>query len=314
MADASLRLAVRHRLGLLPYESLSRQSCHCRFRTRFTDDPDHFHSCEKFKRTFLTQRHNNLVQVVQDLAINAGFMAIREPNAHVRPEGIAEQAALSKDYNRHADLLLLRHDLKLYVDVTVVRPTRASTLHAQARSVSTLPLTATRAPASWKHSKYDEIARVNGYRMVPFVVESYGGIGAEANTLLHTLASHSKELSPQAFLLHAHKRLSVALQSSNANVAQLAMQQFHLHQHQSSRSGYDYYQQKVREEKLRYAIPEDGDRLARRVSYAITAAAAEAAELEEDAKREEEQRDSFIHAHRVCFADVSRTISLQVAA
>jgi hypothetical protein len=89
MSDASVRLAIRHRLGLLPYESLARTKCICRFNTRFADDPDHFHSCDKFKTSVLNQRHNNIVQVLQDLAVNAGFIAIREPNSHIRPADIA---------------------------------------------------------------------------------------------------------------------------------------------------------------------------------------------------------------------------------
>src|SRR5665648_110947 len=60
MADESVRLGVRKRLGLLPFECLSTVRCSCRARTPFSSDPDHFHSCDYFKRTLLTQRHNNL--------------------------------------------------------------------------------------------------------------------------------------------------------------------------------------------------------------------------------------------------------------
>ena len=45
-----------------------------------------------------------------------------------------EHTAGKDNYNRHADLLLLRHGTKIYVDVLVTRPTRASLLHTAAGS------------------------------------------------------------------------------------------------------------------------------------------------------------------------------------
>jgi len=318
MADASLRMAVRHRLGLLPYESMEKQHCMCRFHTSFKSDPDHFHSCEKFKRTLLTQRHNNLVQVLQDLAVSVGFTAIREPNSHVRPEAIAQQANLSKEYNHHADLLLLRHGLKLYIDVTVTRPTMESLLKTAPLSVSTQPLFSTRRAAGRKHDKYDEIARVNEYRMVPFAVETYGGIGSEATTLLYTMAAHSKEYSPAQFLTHAYARLSVALQSSNADIAQLGMEQLHLRQHAANPNQFDCSQRERDRRNAQYAQPEDGKKLERRVSLIVQAAEAKA-ETAAVAEREAEEEEAaasasalgssfsafaFLHEHRVAFADV----------
>jgi len=311
ISNASLRLAVRHRLGVLPYDSLSDQRCYCTTKTPFALDPDHFHSCAKHRRTLLTQRHNNLVQVLQDLAVSVGFSAIREPNSHVRPETIAAQASGSEEYNHHADLLLLKHGLKLYIDVTVTRPTKESVLKMSKRAgASTTPLFATRTAAAMKHYKYDEIARVNEYRMVPFAVETYGGIGAEATTLLYTMAAHCKEYSPREFLLHAHRRISVALQSSNADIAQLAMQQHHLRQHAANQASFDH-NQRVRDAHLRiYAQPADGDQLARHVSIAVTTADVHAREREEEllSQPSDSCRLSFVHERRVGFADISRSI------
>jgi len=311
MGNASLKMAVRHRLGVLPYDSMESQQCMCRFHTAFTSDPDHFHSCEKFKRTLLTQRHNNIVQVLQDLAVTAGFTAIREPNSHVRPEAIAAQANLSKEYNHHADLLLLRHGMKLYIDVTVTRPTNETMLRSAPQSVSTKQLYSTRRAAHGKHAKYDEIARVNEYRMVPFAVETYGGIGAEATTLLHTMAAHSTEYSPAEFLTHAHARLSVALQSSNADIAQLGIEQLHLRQHAGNPYQFDAHQRERDRRNAQYAQPANGDQLHRRVSLIVQAADAKAAaDREEEAiAAADESALAFLHERRVGFADVRRIIS-----
>ena len=278
MANASVRLAMRHRLGVLPYDSLLRDRCSCRLRTALSDDPDHFHSCVNVRGNILTQRHNNLTQVLQDLALHAGFLTVREPNTHIRPAEIERLPADSKGYNTHADLLLLRHDLKLYIDVAVTRPTNATLLTSSPTAVSTVPLYSTEKIARIKHSKYDEIARVNDYRMIPFIVESYGGIGAEAMQLLHTLAAHCKEYTPADFLQHAHNRISIALQSSNADIAQLSMQQHHLRQHCVFDREYDENQRRHDARNSAYAQPANGDQLERRVSMIVHAANAKARE------------------------------------
>jgi hypothetical protein len=169
----ALRLALRHRLGLLPFDSLATQCCSCRFATSFARNPDHFMSCEKFRRTQLTTRHNNVVQVLLDLAQHAGYTAIREPIHHVRPPGVAEQDPLSERYSQHADLLLLRHATRLYIDVAVLRPTAESKLKLRA-TLDTL-LASTRQVETAKHSKYAAIAKANGYCFSAFALETYGG-------------------------------------------------------------------------------------------------------------------------------------------
>lgn len=75
------------------------------------------------------------------------------------------------------------------------------------------------APPVAKHRKYDRECAKRGWKMVPFVLESYGAAGLEARRLLLRMSAHSLERSPQDFLLHAERVLPVALQSGNARVA-----------------------------------------------------------------------------------------------
>ena len=182
-------------------------------------------------------RHNNVAQVLQDLASSVGFTCIREPNLHVRPAGVRDQPADSAGYGEHADLLLLKHDLKLYVDVTITRPTNATNLALFKRVLNT-PLHSTREKERRKQAKYADIAQANEYQMVAFALESYGGLGAEAVRLLHTLAAHSRQYTPLQFLRHAYDRLSVTLQASNGDISQMGMQQLHLAQHARARSAH----------------------------------------------------------------------------
>jgi hypothetical protein len=79
-----------------------------------------------------------------------------------------------------------------YIDVSITRPTCASTLTA-VRDVQTRPLLSTAHIATVKHKKYDDIARANRWQMIPFVMESYGGYGKEAEDLLRVLAKHATD-------------------------------------------------------------------------------------------------------------------------
>ena len=243
MTNDSFRLALRHRLGIVPYNCLYGQQCRTMNCTStsatgepmsFDFDPDHFHSCSAHRRAHLTVRHNNLVHTLMRLARSVGFYAAHEPNHHQRPSTVSLKNMDDKDsegpggWNDHADILLVKHDRRLYIDVSVTRPTTRSTMNSASHAILTTPLYSCRARATEKHTRYDAIAMLNGYQMIPFCLETYGGIASEAMTLLRTLASHahdSSEFSQRTFLTHSIQCLSVGLQSGNAFVAEAGMQQ-----------------------------------------------------------------------------------------
>ena len=223
MASADFRLAVRHRLGLVPFDCLLDENCRvCPASSSFADDPDHFHACVKHRRTLVTARHSDLMAAVMSLARSVGFYASREPNDHARPAELEfrKDTASIEEYNSHADILLLKHHLKIYVDVSVVRSTSPS---KTAKGRTDVPLTAAAYRARDKHRKYDRICEVNGYTNIPFVLESNGGLSREASKLLRLLSTHCTDESPKQWLAHAHKVISVVLQSANARLAQGGM-------------------------------------------------------------------------------------------
>lgn len=125
------------------------------------------------------------------------------------------------------------------------------------------------------------------------------------------MAAHSMEHSPADFLLHAHKRLSVALQSSNANTAQLPMQNFHLHQLAAGM----YMDEKNRDQHwartTKYAQAAHGDQLTRQVSLVMQAAECHAQERAADLAdaASEAARLVFVHQRHVGVADIARSIS-----
>ena len=230
-------MALRHRLGLPPSDSLLSESCLCSAAVRFADDPDHFQSCKSMRGAAITQRHDHLCNAIADLARDeCGFVAQREPLHHMRTAELELEAQqrqrdaiaadregeLPKGYNAHGDILLVRHDTQLYVDATVLRTTAASLLTS--RAVQTTPAAACAARAKAKHKTYDALCATNGYRMIAAVFESYGGIGGDSARLLDLLAPHCRSMSAKQFRRHALTLLGVCLQRGNATAALTALQ------------------------------------------------------------------------------------------
>lgn len=211
----------------------------------------------------------------------------------MRPADVDRRGPSADGYNEHADLLLLKHDLKLYIDVSVVRPTATSHLSHQA--ILNRPLTCTRRREADKRKKYDAIARANDYQLIPFVLETYGGIGADASKLLKQLARHSREYSSASFLLHARKRLAVTLHSSNANVSLLAMQQQHLRQHMQAPSNVS---------RARHARPHDTDQLAARLAPILNSSAAPAAAVGASGSDVDDGDAAFVHGSLINSAGI----------
>ncbi|MDR3403431.1 MAG: hypothetical protein P4L99_13110, partial [Chthoniobacter sp.] len=127
-------------------------------------------------------------------------------------------------WRKHADLLLLKHDRRLYVEVSVTRPTAHT--HLRNTAVAWRPLVAADERCATKRNKYTEIAELNGYELCNFVVETYGGLSHEARQLLRTLASHAPEdvAEKESFLRYATSAISVCLQRGNAGVDQMVAQ------------------------------------------------------------------------------------------
>jgi hypothetical protein len=147
-------------------------------------------------------------------------------SAHADPADAFDHDDLPAHFHRHGDLLLLRHATKLYIDVSVTRPTNDSTLRHQPR-VTQQPLLSTLARAATKRRHYAAIAAVNQYELLPFVMETYGGAGAEARKVIRYLAASVQHMSQKDFTRHAHTCLSIALQRGNAHVALLGQQSLH---------------------------------------------------------------------------------------
>ena len=327
LSDAAFRLATRHRLGLAPRDTMLLEECVCKRGTAFVTDPDHLHSCKVTGSRAATHRHDCITQVLYTLAREVGFQAVREPMDHIRPSDEArathgtatatlthQPAALRSNpartsaptsspsrpapltcddedieshYFRHADLLLTKHDKQLYIDVAVIRPTKASAL-LNCTAARNVALSATQPIARAKTRKYAAICKANRYTFVPFVVETYGGIGRQAEKLLDTLSEYATDRSKREFMQDAHTRIAVSLQQSNANLALFGQQRMHLKRRavQPTR----WQQRRVPSNPH----PQDTDQLQQRLAPMLSAADSRAW----DAHRDDSMRQpTFVYRH-----------------
>ena len=247
MRDDQFRLAARHRLGMLPYDDLRDDYClTCRRRNssipHFLADPDHLHACVKQTGAMLSLRHDRIAATLATLARSVGFAVKREPpfehrtrlHTRVDEETGEEHDELATDRSR-GDLLLVRHNTRLVVDVTVTRPTAKTELRLR----KGVPLASAAAAEKRKHKSYDDACERDGATMVPFAVESYGAKGKQAQKLLLKLADASEELSAEAFLRHASAVVSVALQCGNADIAARGTQSLRMRQARARNGSYD---------------------------------------------------------------------------
>ena len=247
MTDEQMCLAIRSRLGMLPALSLRTESCiSCHARNtvhepRFEDDPEHFQAClgRAPPGASCTARHHRIAGEVAHAARQAGYSVVHEPpfdsvvatTTSVDPvTGLEfDQEQIFHDTER-GDLLLIRGDERLLIDVTIVRPTAPTHLRNPRLKVTECGLACAAAAERAKHAKYDALCKQRRWKMIPFAMESHGAVGASARRFLFKLASKVSDSSAQAFLQQTYARLSVALQSANAAIMVGGLQRLRMDQ------------------------------------------------------------------------------------
>jgi hypothetical protein len=73
-----------------------------------------------------------------------------------------------------------------------------------------------------KHDKYDEIAERHGAKLLPFAVETCGGMAPDAVAFVRALAEEGDEQlslwSKDSITEHVHAAVAIAVQAANALV------------------------------------------------------------------------------------------------
>ena len=205
----TVKSALRFLLGVSPGPpDQSHYRCVCGEKVC---DSHHAMSCDKMSG-FRTQRHNHVQNTVRYGCTAAGFDSCMEPKEkHLKGLRMGD-----KGYGMRGDILLSTLDDLINVDTTITHPANKTTRAAASK-------TAGAAAAAREKTKLRDHARdgTPGYSFVPFVIESYGRLGKEAEQLLGKLADGAAStglFERQVYLQWIKKEISLTLIRGNARV------------------------------------------------------------------------------------------------
>ncbi len=107
------------------------------------------------------------------------------------------------------------------MDAQITHP--AAPYYAISTNIASTPLGTARSREVAKHAKYDKQAKKEGASFYPFVMETYGGLGREANVLIQKISKMAAEISPfpinrNLSTTRMMKALGITLQKGNALV------------------------------------------------------------------------------------------------
>jgi hypothetical protein len=203
LGDNTFVVCGRHRLGLGAPTTVSPRPCLCGAGN--ASAPDHAMVCKSVAK--MTQmRHDIVASAVRRVVCRASCASSLEPSyRHLRNRGEAGQ--------RRGDILVVLPSGKIsIVDVVVTHP-------SQQAHVSQACTRAGHAAAQAERAKVAEFRRIGEdagqYDFVPFAVESYGRLGASAQSFLKQLgdvAASRGSISRAAFVRSAYREVSCALQ------------------------------------------------------------------------------------------------------
>jgi hypothetical protein len=181
MCDEHYRIAARMNLRLPPIDgmdSLPDDCPLCNKKDAIRTDWWHFLTCIKVKPRELTARHDEVVNVLYRSALLMGIQAMREP------------AHLHSDDGRCPDLQLVLPGRNIITDVCIPHPLAPSGVKSR-RSWTTTG--AARNMQNVKHKRYKETAAQHRAELLPFCVETYGGMAPDAIKLLSAMGTMGDE-------------------------------------------------------------------------------------------------------------------------
>jgi hypothetical protein len=171
------KLAVRLRLGLPPQDIMPNNchSCHLYSPLNLSlvekNEWHHLTCMQGHGGREITIRHNQVVATIDRFAKLAGATVVVEPK-HLFSESA-----------KRPDLQIIMGHKHYLVDVTIVHPTAPANL-----SHSQKLLGQAHVAEKMKSRKYDEISQEQHATFIPFVIETFGGLGAKAQDLMNELS------------------------------------------------------------------------------------------------------------------------------
>ena len=150
----------------------------CNKRDAIRLDQWHFLTCVKMNGREVKGRHDEVVNVLYRTALMMGIQAVREP------------AGLHSSDGRCPDLQLMLPGRHIISDVIVTHPLAPGRVRSK---VSWRTTGVARDAQGKKHRKYRETAAQHHAELLPFSVETYGGMAPDAIKLLSAMGSMGDE-------------------------------------------------------------------------------------------------------------------------
>jgi hypothetical protein len=171
------KLAVRLRLGLPPQDIMPNNchSCHLysvRNLSLVEKNEWHHLTCmQGHGGREITIRHNQVVATIERFAKLAGATVVTEPKN------------LFSESSKRPDLQIIMNHKNYLLDVTIVHPTAPSNLNHSQKILGQAEVS-----EKLKINKYEQISREQNCIFIPFVIETYGGLGRKAQDFLNELS------------------------------------------------------------------------------------------------------------------------------
>jgi hypothetical protein len=161
---------------------------------------------------------DSLVQFMKECNNEHGFSIIaKEPSASTYAD--VDKPATCKE---RADIVLVNNSISAMIDVAVVNPSSDGRSHTA--GIYNTPMVSMKQIYDKKVAVHGGAARCNSLKMVPFILEAYGSMHSDAQSLIDSIArsadytASNVEVQDQA--LRGHALISIALQNGNGMIAE----------------------------------------------------------------------------------------------
>jgi hypothetical protein len=202
ISDRLFGYACLYRLGL-PFLKQADDCLLCGKNDAVRKDSWHYLNCmESMGGNFITKRHHSVRDLLQRFAFEAGTITLVEPQH--RFEG----------NNQRPDLEVTFEDKTWLIDVTIVNPTNQTHIdHGQTM------LGAAKEAEKNKCNDYEHQCK-EGEILVPFIVETHGGIGDRAKQFIEELKiiaySHARTMTSYEWESGLYSAIGCTVQRGNA--------------------------------------------------------------------------------------------------
>jgi hypothetical protein len=179
LLDKQYRIAARLNLGLPPLGSDHQLPADCplcdKGQNAVASDPWHYLSCPSQRKREVKTRHNAVKDALYRAVLLTGGQAVREVRG------------LQAGSDLRPDLQIVYPGQHVLTDVAVVHP------GAHARRQPENSTATAKKMAGEKRTKYAAIASRHDAELIPFVVETCGGLGPDAMALLDVISGAASE-------------------------------------------------------------------------------------------------------------------------